>query len=397
MPQLSTLVDALLVDPLAALVPVDPVAAAARRKRMRASPGEFLRGALALQLRLALSRLGAGGPWVWGNGDAHVGNFATLANGQRRADQPAAVVYDLADGDDEHPTPWAWEFTRLLTSLAVTCPRLIRGDLRRLGAHAITRYRQVLARAAEDDAEHGGRIFLQDLPPPLVELFAHDADPASESAWWRERAQLGKRPRLRRDSQQADAPEAEAILATIGAWPAARGKLELLDCVRRVGSGVASLGRGRWRVLARGADGWRMLEVKERRPSEISAVILGQPFTPHVAAPNHTVRLGRDPWQALLPAAPWPLLVRTRDHARGVLEVDRLDADDLRTTVSLWATLIANFHLAGTRPLVADLAAHAALVADDAGQRAREVSDCAWRIAGEMRAAHLLFRRATRE
>ena len=395
MPALSALVDILLVDPLAALVPVDPLAAAARRKRMRAAPDAFQRGALALHLRLALHELCAGGPCVWGNGDPHVGNFATLANGVRRAGTPTPVVYDLADGDDEHPTPWAWDLARLLASLAVARPRLGRGDLRQLGAHAIARYRQVLGRAAEDDAEHGGRIFLQDLPPPLIELFDRDADPANEAAWWRERALLGKRPRLRRDDQQADAPEADAILSTLGAWPAARGKLELIDCVRRVGSGVGSLGRGRWRVLARGADGWRMLEVKERRPSEVAAVILGQPFTPHVAAPHHTVRLGRDPWQTLLSAAPWPLLVRTRDHARGVLDVAKLDDADLRTTVSLWATLIANFHLAGTRPLVTDLATYAARVADDAGRRTREVSDGAWKIASEMRAAHRIYRRAT--
>ena len=396
MSQLSTLVDALLVAPIAALMPVDPVAATARRKRMRASPGEFQRGALALHLRLAVGELGAEGPWVWGNGDPHVGNFATLANGLHREGQPAAVVYDLADGDDEHPLPWAWDLARLLASLAVAQPRLGRGDLSRLAAHALERYRQVLARAAEDDAEHGGRIFLQDLPPPLVDLFARDSTLASETAWWRERASLGKHPRLRRDDEQADAPEADAILSTLGAWPAARGKLELIDCVRRVGSGVASLGRGRWRVLARGADGWRMLEVKERRPSEIAAVILGQPFIPHVAAPGHTVRLGRDPWQALLPAAPWPLLVRTRDHARSVLAVDELDGDDLRTTVSLWATLIADFHLAGTRPLVDDLAAYAARVADDAGRNSKRVTEVAWSIAGAMREAHRLFRRATR-
>jgi len=394
MPRIATLVDTLLIDPLKALVAVDPVAAEARRKRMRANPADFQRGALSLHLRLAVAELGAGGPWVWGNGDPHVGNFATLANGTRRAGQPTPVVYDLADGDDEHPLPWAWDLCRLLASLALA-RRLDRGDLRTLGAHALTRYRQVLARAAEDDAEHGGRIFLQDLPPPLVALFDRDADPATEAAWWRERALLGKRPRLRRDDQQAAAPEGDAIQATIAAWPAMRGKLELFDCVRRIGSGVASLGRGRWRVLARGADGWRMLEVKERRPSEIAAVVLGQPFIPHLAAPGHTVRLGRDPWQALLPAAPWPLLVRTRDHARGVVDVANLDGDDLRTMVSLWATLIANFHLAGIRPLVADAAAHAAAVADDAGRRDKRVGEVAWEIAGAMREAHRLFRRRT--
>lgn len=396
MPPLSALLDLLILDPLDALAAVDPAASAGRRSRMRDSAADFQRGALALHLRLALAELGAGGPWVWGNGDPHVGNFATLANGPRREGQPTAVVYDLADGDDEHPLPWAWDLARLLASLAVVRPDLARGDLRLLTDHALTRYRQVLGRAAEDDAEHGGRIFLQDLPPPLVALVDNDAAPEAEAAWWRERALLGRRPRLRRDAKHADAPEAEAILAALAAWPAARGRLEPLDVVRRVGSGVASLGRGRWRVLAREGGGWRMLELKERRPSEVAGVVLAQPFAPRADVLGHTVTLGRDPWQALLPATPWPLLVRTRDHARSVLAVDDLDGDDLRTVVSLWTTLLANFQLAGTRPLVPDPAAHAAAVAGDAGRRGKAVADASWTIAEAMREAHGLFRRRTR-
>jgi len=396
MPSFSALVDALLVEPLAGLAALDPAAAEARRTRMRASPEDFQRGALALHLRLAQRELGAGGPWVWGNGDPHVGNFATLANGPRRADEPQPVVYDLADGDDEHPLPWAWDLARLLASLAVTRAGLDRADLRRLSTHALTRYRQVLGRAAEDDAEHGGRIFLQDLPPPLVALVDHDAEAATATAWWRERATLGRRPALRRDAQQVDAPEAESIRAALAAWGGAPGPLEPLDVVRRVGSGVASLGRGRWRVLIADGDGWRMLELKERRPSEVASVVIGQPFAPHAALAGHTVHLGRDQWHAVLPAAPWPLLVRTRDHARSALPLDGLDDDDLRTIVSLWATLLANFHLAGTRPLVADLRAHAAAIADDAGARERALADASWRIAEAMRTAHQRFRSRTR-
>ena len=390
----ANLVEALVSIPLACLLAVDPDAGRARWKRLRGCAKDFHRGALALHLHWAASELGASGPWVWANGDPHPGNFATLATGPRRRGAAPATVYDLSDVDDEHPAPWAWDLLRCLGGRGVWWEGS-RGDLRRLAGAAIDRYREVMLRAAEGDAEHGGRIFLQDLPAQVVELLERDGDPAAERRWQRKRISAGRTPRLRRDATLHEDPGAVVILEHVRRWLAGHdARLKPLDAARRAPTGLSSLGRRRYLVLCRDGNAWRILEVKERRASELSRLLPAHPFDPRAARPLAlTVPLGRDPWQAVLPGEPWPFLVRTRCHARSVVDPAAGSTADRRSLVKLWATLLANSHLAGLASLNVELAPTATAIAADVAYQRKSLAALSAEIPARNRAAWKSFAR----
>ncbi|MGC4054364.1 MAG: DUF2252 family protein [Paludibaculum sp.] len=390
----ADLVETLVTTPLAALLAVDRGAGTARWERLRGEAKDFHRGALALHLHWAARDLGAGGPWVWANGDPHPGNFATLATGPRRGARPAAV-YDLSDADDEHPAPWHWDLLRCLGGLGVWWRKGGQAALRRLAGDAIARYAEVMARAAEGDADHGGRIFLQDLPAQVADLLEHDGDPEAEARWQRKRIVGGKRPRLRRDDRLRDDPGATVVLEQVRRWIAQRGGgLEPLDAARRAPTGLSSLGRRRYLVLCREGKAFRILEVKERRPSELSRLLPAHPFDPRTAKPLAlTVPLGRDPWQDVMPGEAWPFLVRTRCHARSVADPAEDSDDDRRSLVKLWATLLANAHLRGLASLGVEVEHTAAAIAADARKRRADLARLCAAMPERNRAAWQAFRR----
>lgn len=366
MARTANLVEALVTIPLTCLLAVDAAAGRARWKRLRDSAKDFHRGALALHLHWAASELGTSGPWVWANGDPHPGNFATLATGPRGSSEALRTVYDLSDVDDEHPAPWSWDLLRCLGGLGVWW-KGDRSDLRRLAGAALDRYHEVMLRAAEGDAEHGGRIFLQDLPSPVLELLERDGDPAAERQWQRKLIRAGRTPRLRRSAALQEDPGATMILELVRRWLTGQeAALTPLDAARRAPTGLSSLGRRRYLVLCREGNAWRILEVKERRASELSRLLPAHPFDPRAARPLAlTVPLGRDPWQAVLPGEPWPFLVRTRCHARSVVDPAKGSNADRRSLVKLWATLLANSHLSGLASLNVEVAPTAAAIAAD--------------------------------
>jgi len=208
---IPALVETLVTTPLDALMAIHPSAGQARRQHLRRSPKHFHQASLAIHLHWAAHELGTDGPWVWANGNPHPHAFTTVAVGPRRRDEPPATSYDLSEADDEHPAPWHWDLLRCLGGLGVYW----KGDaaaLRRLATTALDRYREVMLRAAEGDTDHGGRVFVQDLPAQVVTVLEHDGEATSETRWQRLHLVSGRTPRLRRSAMLIDDPNAKTLL-----------------------------------------------------------------------------------------------------------------------------------------------------------------------------------------
>ena len=116
MPKAADLVDLLLLPSLEALRQIDPSAAVERQRQMVKKSTDFVRGSLVLHVAWLAAHPLPDAPWVWSIGDAHCGNFATLATGPLNRAGISPVTYGVADVDDEHPAPWHWDLVRLLAS-----------------------------------------------------------------------------------------------------------------------------------------------------------------------------------------------------------------------------------------------------------------------------------------
>lgn len=376
MARLSDLVEILVTTPLRCLLTVDAAAGTARWRRLQASPADFHAAALAAHLQFAQTRLGCDGPWVWAHGDLHPGHIASLATGPRRGDEPPAALYDVCDADHEHPAPWSWDLLRCVGGLGVWTDEKPE-SLRRIAGVVVDRYREVLLRAAEGDGEHGGRVFLQDLPRAVVEVLERDGDdPDAEARWHRACIINGRHPRLRRDDEHADDPAATIVREQVQRWLTTRkAPLSTLDAVRLAPTGQAAGPVRTYLVLCRDGSSFRLLDVRERRPSELARVLPAHPFDARVANPaTLTVVHGRDPWQTVLPSAPWPLLVRTRCHAHHPVDPASGSAADRLALAKLWAGLLANAHLRGLDRLGVAVPAAAEAIAADALRRRSELA-----------------------
>ena len=363
---IPALVEALITDPLNSLVAIVPLAGQARRKLLRRSAKDFHQAALAIHLHWAASDMGTDGPWVWANGNPHANAFTTLAVGPRRGVEPPATTYDLSDADDEHPAPWHWDLLRCLGSLGVWW-RGHQSALRPLAATALNRYREVMLRAADGDADHGGRIFVQDLPAQVVTVLEQDGEPASEARWHRQHLVRGRSPRFRRDAAQFDDPSAVAMLERVNQWLSARDTtLRAIDAVRCAPNGMSAYDHPRFLVLGRDTAALRCLEISPRRASEWARVLPAYPVGQPMAQPaTFTVPIGKDPWHQVMTNGDGSYLIRTRCHTRHPINLARGSTADRHHLVKLWATLLANAHLRGLSCLGADVAATAEAIATD--------------------------------
>lgn len=393
--------NAVVVAPeLAALAAEAPDAAAERRRRMAGNVGDFVRGALGLTTRwLALNPLDDA-PWVWSAGDAHQGNFATLATGSADRHGIVPVTYDVSDVDDEHPAPWWWDHARLLASLPAAVPGLGRPELARMAVVLLDEYQRTLARVADGD-DLALRLDLHGLPDALRrQIEDESADGLAERHLASFVARGGERLR-RGELADDDDKAAVAIIPAIIAALASRSdvaRTTVLDLARRItGGGLASLGRRRWWVLVReenrrGLRRLRLLELKERRPSTLAGVLPVQPFAPRKATMQGlTVAMGGDPCQRSVRLGASELLLRTRCHTRTVLPLATLDAGDRRRLAATWGQLLATFHVRGWTLLGRDAADKATAVAADAGRRGGLVLVRAMDLARLLASAHAAF------
>lgn len=398
MPKAADLVEFLLLPSLAALAQVDPAAASDRRRRMGKSAGNFVRGSLVLHAAWLAAHPLPDAPWVWSIGDAHCGNLATLATGPLNKLGVSPVTYGFSDVDDEHPAPWHWDLVRLLASAGVVLDddtgRRRLTDLVRL---CLADYVRVLS-AAMDGDEHAERLDFHGLPEALKAAINDDAEPARLREH-RKRHVL--RAGLRSGDDCAVDVAAKRLLLpaverVLGGAPPARS-WRVLDLARRTASGgLASLGRRRWWVLAQEQDRdgtWvpRVLELKERRPSVLSAILPAQPFTPATTG-TWTFPMGGDRWQRAVPIGVGDALLRSRCQARTVLDLSQLDDGDRIRLARLWGQLLAVAHLTSARGLgMSDRRLAASLVVHAAKHEA-EVAELAWDLVRWTRDAWRAFR-----
>lgn len=401
MPKSADVVASLLLPALDALTQVAPAAAAERRRRMAKDPATFVRGSLVLHVAWLAAHPLKDAPWVWSIGDAHCGNFATLATGPLNRDGISPVTYGVADVDDEHPAPWQWDVVRLLASLGVVLDKDGGGKkhLARLTQALLGDYVRVLT-AATDDDEHAERLDFHGLPEALKAAINDDAEPERLVA---HRLALIAGQRLRPGpscvvdvaARRLLLPAVEAALAI--AAPAK--ELRVLDLAQRIsGGGLASLGRRRWWVLAqeRDRDGlWapRLLELKERRPSVLSAILPAQPFAPSSTRP-WTLPMGGDRWQCSVPLGFGDALLRTRCQARTVVDPTAMDEGDVVRLVRLWGQLLAVAHLTSARGLGLPAKRQAAAIVVNATRHGEEVAEQVGKLVAWTRDAYREFRKS---
>lgn len=403
MPKAAVLVDLLLLPSLEALRGIDPAAAAERQRRMAKKLADFVRGSLILHTAWLAAHPLPNAPWVWSIGDAHAGNFATLATGPLNRAGFSPVTYGVADVDDEHPAPWHWDLVRLLASagLMLSDDGVGRRRLNELVQCCLADYVRVLT-AATDDDENAERVDFHGLPEALKAVINQDSDAARLSEH-RRRHINGQR--LRPEAEcVVDAAAKRLLLPAITnaliAAPPTTAEWRVLDLARRSASGgLASLGRRRWWVLAqeRNREGsWvpRLLELKERRPSVLSAILPAQPFTP-MTTTSWTLPMGGDRWQCAVPIGVGEALLRSRCQARTVLDPTELDAGDRIRLARLWGQLVAVAHLTSARGLGLPAQRQAAAVVVNAQKHVKDVADLAWELMRWTRSAYRAFRAAS--
>jgi len=408
MPKAADLIDLLLRPSLAALRAIDPAAADERHRRMAKKPSDFVRGSLVLHVAWLAANPLPDAPWVWSIGDAHSGNFSTLATGPLNRAGLSPVTYGVADVDDEHPAPWHWDMVRLLASagLALGESGVGRRRLTELVKYCLADYVRVLSAAIDDD-EHAERLDFHGLPEALKTAINDDAAADKLSAF-RRALITGQRLRASREcivdaaAKRLLLPAVEAALSATPPTKTTTTAAEtwrVLDLARRVSTGgLASLGRRRWWVLAQERDRddrWvpRLLELKERRPSVLSAILPAQPFAPATTKP-WTLPMGGDRWQRAVPIGVGDALLRTRCQTRTVLDPTDMDDGDLIRLARLWGQVLAVAHLTSARGLGLPAKRHAAAVVVHAKKHAQDVAGLVWELVRWTREAFREFRKA---
>jgi len=374
----------ILKPQLSVLAAVDPGAAKRRKDALSKDLLGTMRGTPLISA-MWCSLYAPGGPWVWAVGDAHPGNFATLATGLPDRDGVVPITYGIADVDDEGPAPWSWDLLRLLSGVALASG--VSGKVFK-GLADLTRgtYAETAGRLAEGD-DLASRIDWTGLPDALRRLIE---DGHAEGGHKRHIATVasgqGKAARLLRTEDVADDPAMAAALAEVVPaldWP--RGGV-LVDVARRLRPrGVSSSGRRRWYLLVREAGPparLRLMEAKERGPAVVARL---SPYPPWSALPGLpvTVTMGGDPFQRVVRSPMAELLLRTRCHCRETLDLATLDQGDRERLAHLYGQLLADFHhrglscLLGVDPgrVALRQAGQAAAQADSLAEQARDLAE----------------------
>lgn len=388
----TALVDAWILPPLAALAGIDRDAAAARSLQLAQHPVAFARTATACAAADLVTRIGTGGTWVFSPGDPTAHAFATRAVSRLEQDGSPGLVYDLAEGDEEHPAPWLWDLVRLLASLALARPDQKGSTFATLVARACDGY----LRALEEDAETAPAA--DALPPVLEELLTRDRQPGMLRGYIATQVQGdGDEARLRTGEEASRDLTARAFFlpALTTLYPDAM-RITPVDCVRL--SDGPTPGRRRWRALVRERPGrtdrLRLLEIRERTPSGLAQVLTHVPLPPTAgAAQPATVVLGQDPLQRLLQGPARSYTIRAACHAGRRLDPATLSEADTALLARWWGLLLGQCHLRGARALRLDVPLRAQAIATELASARSDIARWAWEHARTMEKAHAVFRR----
>ncbi len=376
---------------------VDPQAATRKAQRMCRSDADFMRGALPLIVPWLADAMGpgdpAGGPWTWSVGDAHQGNFSTLAVGKMDRDGVVPVTFGVADVDDEGPAPWSWDLARLLSSIAISTPTLKRSAFDELCTVTLKTYAEMMRRLSEGDTL-ATRLDANGLPEAVKTLIAEGSTEAQHKRFIASMISgAGLRARLKRGVDVIDDAVSEPALKMAWSRLAGLPAHTVLDLARRLNpGGLSSLGRRRWWLLIRETNPvprLRLIELKERAPSALTRVLPASPFVPWVAESAPATQpvcstMGGDPFQRVLRTAAGDCLARTRCHTRATLDIATLDGGDRRRLGHLYAQLLATFHWQGLAQLTPDAQARCAAIADAADGNQRLVAKRASQLASHL-------------
>ncbi len=228
--------------------------------RMAKSSFSFLRGASLLWAHVFranpswLRGVPGHGPLV---GDLHLENFGTFRTAK-------GMTFDVNDFDEAHVGSWAFDVTRLMTSVV-----LARSEFGVSGTAVLGLVDELLD--GYDTAMAGGRV----PRPSALERLVRQASGARGKVL---RKRLLSGAKLLRDplkTPEAPASVKRLVPAALHEWrdalPPAHNRptddaLDVLDCTRRV-AGTGSLGVERLQVLVRGEKHPWVLTVKEVRGS----------------------------------------------------------------------------------------------------------------------------------
>ena len=377
---------------------VEPAAAALKARRMCSKDTDFVRGSLALMAPWLSDRAGPGSslgePWVWSIGDAHQGNFSTLAVGKMDRDGIVPVTFGVADVDDEGPAPWSWDLLRLLSSVAVVAPKLKRSAFDELCQVTCESYAESMHRFGQGDAL-AARLDANGLPEAIKELIVAGSGEALHKRFMANMVSgAGLKAKLKRNADVAD--DAHSAPALRAAWSRLAGLPEhrVLDIARRLNpGGLSSLGRRRWWLLVRETTPvarLRLIELKERAPSVLSRLIPVSPFTPWVSPTAPATQpvcstMGKDPFQRVLRTAAGDCLARTRCHTRATIDIAAFDAGDLRRLGHLYGQLLATFHWQGLSQLTPDVDDRCAAIATTAAANSARIVRLSAQLATHLR------------
>jgi hypothetical protein len=394
----ATIASAALAE-LRMLAALEPTLAALKARRMCSSDRDFVRGSLAMIGPWLSTHAGPGralgGPWVWSIGDAHQGNFSTLAVGQMDREGVVPVTFGVADVDDEAPAPWSWDLLRLLSSMPAAAPKLKRSAFDELCRITCGSYAETMQRFGQGDAL-AARLDANGLPEALKELIlAGSGEDHHKRFLARMVSGAGLKARLQRNAEVVDDPYSAPALRA--AWGRLAGLPEhrLLDIARRTNpGGLSSLGRRRWWLLIRESAPvarLRLIELKERAPSALSRVIPMSPFTPWMSPTAPATQpvcstMGKDPFQRVLRTVAGDCLARTRCHTRATLDIARLDDGDVRRLGHLYGQIIATFHWQGLSQLTPDVDQRCAAIATTALAQSKELVGLSGTLANHLRA-----------
>lgn len=391
----SAAIEHIAMAELRMLHAVDPTAAARKALRMCRSEGDFVRGALPLLVPWLAEMAGpgsqGGAPFVWSVGDAHQGNFSSLAVGKMDRDGVVPVTFGISDVDDEGPAPWSWDLLRLLSSIKIAIPGIKRSAFDEICAVTLETYAEMMQRFGEGDLL-ANRIDANGLPEAVKVLIADGSGEARHKRFVAAMVSgAGLKAKLKRGLDVIDDPLSEPALRLAWSRLAGQPAHTVLDVARRLNpGGLSSLGRRRWWLLVRETKPvprLRLIELKERAPSVLTRVMPVSPFVPWIApgaaAPQPVCStMGGDPFQRVLRTAAGDCLARTRCHTRSTLVLDDLDTGDRRRLGHLYAQLLATFHWQGLSQLTHDPLTRCTAVAKAAdsaftavGKRANQLAD----------------------
>ncbi len=253
----------------------DPERLRIKYSKMAQSPFSFIRGTAHLYYD-KLAEIGPFGqaPLAWNCGDLHFENFGSYKGDNR------LVYFDINDFDEAALAPCVWDLERLLTSILMggRTLDLDHSQTATLCHACVDGYAGALASAKscwiERETASGliGKLLDGLKRRNRIDLLNR----RTQGGGTKRRIIVDGKKALRATDEQRD--QVSRSMSTFAAAQENPGFFRVLDVARRI-AGTGSLGLDRFVILVRGKhspDGYHLLDLKEARPSALSAHLVVQ-------------------------------------------------------------------------------------------------------------------------